>query len=257
MPMHRIVVTGAASGIGLALADRLLAAGNEVIGIDRDPCPERIVTALRADLRDSDAVRTLADTVPGPLHGIANVAGVPGTAPPETVLAVNLVGARVLTECLLPKLVEGSAVVNVASVAAHRNTVDEGALTELLKAGHAADIAAWLTRHPLSGSAAYDTSKAAMVRWTSELAAQLLRRRLRAVSISPGPVDTPILPDFRATMGADRLDASAGLVGRHGTADEVAAVAAFLLSSDASWVNGIDIPVEGGLFAARTHFSQS
>lgn len=253
MSGHRIVVTGAASGIGLALAERLVTAGFQVVGIDRGECPEWIVDAHRIDLGDTDAVRTAANSVEGPLHGIANVAGVPGSAPAETVLAVNLVGARVLTEALLPKVVEGGAVVNVASVAAHRNTLDQTALAELLKVDHIADIAGWLTHHPLTGPEAYDTSKAAMLQWTGELAARLLARHVRAVSVSPGPVDTPILADFRATMGADRLDRSAALVGRHGKADEVAAVAAFLLGPDASWVNGIDIPVEGGLFAARQH----
>lgn len=253
MSAQRIVVTGAASGIGLALADRLLAAGFDVVGIDRDPCPERITASFQVDLSDTDSVRSAANSIEGPLHGVANVAGVPGSMPAEIVLAVNLLGARVLTEALLPKLVAGGVVVNVASVAAHRNTLDPTALAELLKIDHAADVAAWLIRNPLSGPEAYDSSKAAMVQWTGELAAHLLARRVRAVSVSPGPVDTPILEDFRATMGAERLDQSAALVGRHGTADEVAAVAAFLLGPDASWVNGIDIPVEGGLFAARKH----
>lgn len=255
MAPRRIVVTGAASGIGLALARRLLAAGNAVIGLDRAPCPPEITTAVRVDLADADAVRAAASGVTGPLHGIANVAGVPGTAPAPTVLGVNILGARVLTETLLPRLEEGGAVVNVASVAAHRNTLDATALAELLEAEHSADLTAWLTRHPLSGPEAYDTSKAAMVSWTGELAARLLARRVRAVSVSPGPIDTPILGDFRATMGADRLEQSAALVGRHGTADEVAGVVAFLLGPDASWVNGIDVLVEGGLYAARKHLT--
>src|SRR5690606_20556409 len=99
-----IVVTGAASGIGLALADRLLAAGDAVIGLDRSPCPDRITTSVQVDLGDADAVRAAVASLDGPVHGIANVAGVPGTAPPEVVLAVNLLGARVLTEALLPRL---------------------------------------------------------------------------------------------------------------------------------------------------------
>jgi len=253
MAGRRIVVTGAASGIGLALADRLLAAGDHVIGLDRAPCPDRITTSLQVDLGDAEAVRAAVSSLDGPVDGIANVAGVPGTAPPETVLSVNLLGARLLTEALLPRLPEGAAVVNVASVAAHRNTVPPEALEELIDAGSAAAIGAWLARHPLPGPAAYDTSKAALVMWTQQLAARLLSRRVRAVSVSPGPVQTPILDDFRATMGADRFDGAVALLGRHGTPDEIAAVIAFVLGPDASWLNGIDIPVEGGLYAARRH----
>lgn len=253
MTGRRIVVTGAASGIGLALADRLLAAGDAVIGLDRSPCPDRITTSVQVDLGDPDAVRAAVASLDGPVHGIANVAGVPGTAPPEVVLAVNLLGARVLTEALLPRLPEGAAVVNVASVAAHRNTVAPEALDELVGVEDAAGIRAWLTRHPLDGPAAYDTSKAAMLAWTERLAVRLLPRRARAVSVSPGPVDTPILDDFRTTMGADRFDGAVALVGRHGTAGEIAAVVEFVLGPDASWLNGVDVPVEGGLYAARKH----
>ncbi|MFI5613679.1 SDR family oxidoreductase [Amycolatopsis sp. NPDC051903] len=253
---RRILVTGAASGVGLALAQQLIGEGVEVLGVDRAEIPAPVARALRVDLTDFAAVREAAATVTGPLAGLANVAGVPGTAPASTVLAVNVVGTRLLTEALLPRLAEGGAVVTVASIAAHRNTLPAEALDRLCTVDSHDELAAWLAEHPLTDAAAYDTSKAALVAWSARLAARLLPRA-RAVSVSPGPVRTPILADFRASMGADSIDRAGALVGRHAEPGEVAAVARFLLNPAASWVNGVDLPVEGGLGAARAHLSST
>jgi NAD(P)-dependent dehydrogenase (short-subunit alcohol dehydrogenase family) len=64
-------------------------------------------------------------------------------------------------------------------------------------------------------------------------------------------VDTPILPDFRASMGDAAIDAATAEAGRLADPDDIAPVIAFLLSPDAGWVNGIDLRVDGGLVGAR------
>ena len=166
-------------------------------------------------------------------------------------LAVNLLAPRRLITGVLPRMRPGGAVVTVASVAAHRSVVPPAGITALLAARTFGDIDAWLGEYPLTGSQAYDTSKHALVRWTQLLAAELLSSGIRALSVSPGPVETGILADFAATMGQAAIDRSAATVGRHARPGEIAAVISFALSDAASWVNGIDIPVEGGLFAAR------
>ena len=169
MAGRTIAVTGAASGIGLALVQRLLAEGEQVVAIDRAACPAPVTRTVIADLTDPVGLRAALATVHRQLHGLANVAGVPGTAPARTVLEVNVLGARLVTEALRPLLTAGSSVVNVASVAARRDTLGEPALTELLAAQDAGELEAWLARYPLSGAQAYDTSKAALVAWTKRL----------------------------------------------------------------------------------------
>lgn len=242
-----VVVTGAASGIGAALMETLRDQGRDVIGLDQT-AGDGILTC---DLSDPASIKQAVEQLPDRLGGLANVAGVPGTAPPETVLRVNVLGPKLLTDALSPLLTETSAVVNLASVAAHRNTQPPEAVEALIAASTPADLAAWVTSHSLDGPAAYDTSKRVIVDWTLRLAAGLLGSRVRALSVSPGPVETSILDDFTTSMGQDSMDRSIATVGRHGRPAEIASVVGFALSPEASWLNGIDIPVEGGLTAAR------
>jgi NAD(P)-dependent dehydrogenase (short-subunit alcohol dehydrogenase family) len=243
------LVTGAASGIGAALVGLLLDDGWGVLALDRAPIPARPgVRTLTCDLADPAQIVDVVARVRGEVSAIAHVAGVPGTAPAPAVLAVNVLAPRLLIEPLLGAV---DAVVTVASVAQHRSPEPDDVLDELLACDDAADLDAWLARHPHDGAAAYDTSKKALVRWTRLTAGRHVGGT-RLNSVSPGPVETPILGDFRTSMGEADIDRAAAAVGRHGRPEEVAAAIAFLLGPSASWVRGVDLPVEGGLLAART-----
>lgn len=246
----RYLVTGAGSGIGREVTRLLLAAGHTVVGLDRGDVPDGC-EPLRCDLTHADAVARAAAAVRdgGPLHGVANVAGVPGTAAPDVVLTVNFLAARALTEALVDHVAPDGAVVEVASLAARRPTVDEGAARRLFAAPDA-DVLAHAQDAGLDGSVAYDLSKRLLVLYATALAARRARTGPRVCSVSPGPIETPILGDFRTSMG-ETVEMSAAAVGRHGRAEEVAAAVVFLLSPAASWVNGVDLTVDGGLIAMR------
>jgi NAD(P)-dependent dehydrogenase (short-subunit alcohol dehydrogenase family) len=248
MSDRSVLVTGAASGIGAALVGLLPDAGWRVLALDRAPVPAGPgVEPIACDLTDPAQVAAVVARVRGEVSAVAHVAGVPGTAPAPTVLAVNVLAARRLIEPLLGEL---GSVVTVASVAQYRSPEPDDVLDELLACDDAADLDAWLARHPHTGPAAYDTSKKALVRWTRLTAGRHVGGT-RLNSVSPGPVETPILGDFRTSMGEADIDRAAAAVGRHGRPHEVAAAVAFLLGPAASWVRGVDLPVEGGLLAAR------
>lgn len=243
--MPEIAVTGSASGIGLAVADALRADGVSVIGLDISDGAE-----LHCDLADAGSVDAALAALPPGLDGLVNCAGVPGTHPPERVLAVNLLGPRRLASGLADRLVRGSAVVDVASVAALRSTRTAEDVATVLGAGDE-EAQRWLGATGMDGSQTYDFSKQALVALTLHRAGAWLPRGVRSVSVSPGPTVTPILDDFEATMGADRMAAAERLVGRHGEPEDIAPLVCFLLSGAARWVNGVDIRADGGVIATR------
>ena len=236
-----VLVTGAASGIGAALLT-MLPPGS--ITLDRTPLPGGIV----CDLADANAIAGAAGSITRPLTGIAHVAGLPGTCDAATILAVNTLAPITLTAALLPRLVAGASIVAVSSVTALRCDWSDDALDALIDAPRSAALALVAD---LPGVRAYEVSKAALNRWARRLAVELHPRSVRVTTVSPGPVETPILRDFKASIGVERLAAAAAMTGRHGRPNEIASIIAFLLSDASAWVNGTDIRVDGGYYAIR------
>jgi NAD(P)-dependent dehydrogenase (short-subunit alcohol dehydrogenase family) len=236
-----VVVTGSASGIGAALCAMLPCT---IVGIDRADGPGQI----GCNLADPDAIGATAMTVPGPITGIAHVAGLPGTHDAATIYAVNTLAPMALTDHLLPRLGEGGSIVAVSSITALRcdwSAADLDALLALPRAEALTRVA------DMEGARAYELSKAAVNRWVVKLAASLIPRGIRVNTVSPGPVQTPILVDFKTSIGEARMAAAEAMVGRHGEPEEIAVAIAFLLGRDAGWINGTDIKVDGGYHAVR------
>jgi len=225
------IVTGAASGIGLATAERLADEGATVVrvdiakdGLDRD--------AIAGDVSDpSFASLLVAQTVErhGRLDVLANVAGILRTANThehsiqtwDQVLGVNLTGTFLCCRAAIPELLKSRGnIVNVSSTAA-------------------------LAGHPWA--AAYAASKGGVLALTRTIAVEYGRKGLRCNAVCPGSIDTPITKDFAFPEGADMdlvrriiaLDKARG-------PETVAAAIAFLASDDAAHVNGEDVRVDGG-----------
>ncbi|MGD1953692.1 MAG: SDR family oxidoreductase [Sphingomonadales bacterium] len=239
------VITGSASGIGAALYEQLRRQHWHAIGVDRKRGPG---VDLACDLADESAIGDLAESLPAPIHGLAHVAGVPGTAKTSAILSVNTLAPVALTKCLLPKLAEGASIIAVSSVTALRCALAVPALDKLLSLARPNLLAA---HEGMDGKAAYEQSKALVNRWVVHTATALSKRHIRVNTLSPGPVETPLLADFEKSIGEDRIAAAKELTGRHGEPEDIAAVAAFLLSDAAGWVNGTDIRVDGGYHAFR------
>jgi NAD(P)-dependent dehydrogenase (short-subunit alcohol dehydrogenase family) len=242
-----IVVTGSASGIGFETARLCTAMGATVLGVDVTKKFDHVEEFYRADLSDARTIDALIDVLPSGIDGIANIAGLPPTAPAEKVLKVNLFGLKRLTLGLLPKLNDGASIVNLASLAGF----GWPQAVEAIRASESADmddLAGFMQRHAITnaGGRSYFFSKEALIAWTQQNRWTWRDRGIRMNSVSPGPVDTPILGDFIETLGA-RAEEDMRVMDRPGRADDIAPVVAFLLSDMTTWIRGTNIPVDGGM----------
>jgi NAD(P)-dependent dehydrogenase (short-subunit alcohol dehydrogenase family) len=253
---RRVVVTGGARGVGAALLEVLAeldAAHVTVIDLNAPSGPHEKFVAT--DLGDEAAVRAAVGAVEGPVHALFNNAGVADTSPPRTVIAVNYLALRTLTEGLLDDMPESSAIVNTASMAGNLwkkrvEQIDELLSLDLAE-GWTPSLEWFEEESPNLEQGPYNFSKEIVERYTLRLARPLIRRGLRINSVCPGPIDTPLLRDFRATSGDQINDwMIREMAGRAVSAREVASVLAFLGSPGASYINGSNVDIDGGFAAA-------
>lgn len=242
-----IIVTGCASGIGLETCRMVHQLGGTVLGVDRNKATEHVDQFFQADLSDPVSIGQLVHALPDGANGLANIAGLPPTAPAERVVKVNLVGLKALTSALIPKLADGAAIVNLASLAGFGWAQQ----VESIKASESLDfagVADFVKRHDAGddGGRSYFFSKEALIAWTLKNRWTWRERGIRMNAVSPGPVETPILKDFLETLGA-RAEEDMKVMDRPGRPTDIAPVVAFLLSDHSAWIRGTNIPVDGGM----------
>ncbi len=245
MPERTIVITGGSSGIGAAIVTAFEQAGDHVIVLDRNPRPDgREVVAL--DLAVPESIDGAVANLPSQIDVLVNAAGVSGLAPEPVVMAVNFYGLRQLTEALSSRMPEGSAIVNIASTSGWHWRDHLTDLARVLAARSDDEKAAVVDELIPDGYTAYARSKEAVIVW-SAVASQEYLGRIRVNSVSPGPIETPLLAEFYQAMGSAELDPlTARSGGRNGRPEEIAEVVTWLASPLASWVNGTDVPVDHG-----------
>jgi NAD(P)-dependent dehydrogenase (short-subunit alcohol dehydrogenase family) len=250
-----VLVTGAASGIGLATVQRCLAEDARVVGTDRSAAPALAAGDATARYRFTRCDVTREDEVEasvafavaefGRLDGVVNAAGIAGGGPVhlldavsgwDPVLEVNLKGTFLVVkqsvkQMLVQEPVDGErgSVVTIASVEGLEGT---------------------------AGGSAYNASKGGVVLLTRNVAIDYGRQGIRANAICPGFIDTPM---FRDVLTMPVMEAvrehirEEHKLRRFGQPEEIASVACFLLSRDASFVSGQAIAVDGGYTAGRDH----
>ena len=243
-----IVVTGCGSGIGSDFAKLARLQGACVIGVDRNDPMLTLDGFVKIDLGDPAAIDAAMAQLPAHIDALANIAGVPGTAPAGLVGQVNYLGLRHFTQRVMERMGEGGSVVNIASILgaewpARLEPHRELGATTSFEAG-----AAWLAKHPVPQETCYQYFKEALIVWNTVQSQEwFLKTGVRMNCVAPGPVFTPILGDFVTMLGADRVQADAHRMARPAFPDEVASVIAWLCSDAARWVSGVNIPVDGGL----------
>jgi NAD(P)-dependent dehydrogenase (short-subunit alcohol dehydrogenase family) len=247
LPQRVALITGAAKGIGAAIADLLAQQGKHVLIGDIDETQAAAKAAaltsagatassLRIDVGDPASITAAFDIIDrrcGRCDIVVNNAGIAKTFPfvdfPldswQAHLAINLTGALLCAQHGARRMMRSrwGRIINIASVAGMR----------------AVGV----------GRTGYGTSKAAVIGLTRQMAVELAEHGITANAVAPGPVDTPMTrvlhsPEFRQSY-TDAIP-----MNRYGTPEEIAAAVAYLASDGAAYVTGIVIPVDGGFLAS-------
>ena len=247
-----ILITGVASGIGARTAELAGQLGADVIGVDVHEPAVAAGSFVKADISSKAGVDDLIARLPQRIDALCNVAVLSGNTGAASTLAVNFFGLRALSEGLAPRLREGGAIVNVASIAGYGWRANLNRAASMVAIEGFPDVADVVCTHAVRNEEGYPVSKELLLLWTFRAAHQDLfkRRGIRVNAVSPGPVETPILKQFRTVLGDARVDSDIARVGRAGTSGDIAPVVLFLCSDGARWINGANVPVDGGLEAS-------
>lgn len=236
------VVTGGASGMGLAVAEGLLAEGARVTLVDQNAAALRDVLAklgtdrARGAVADVTSEQQIGEAINGveAAHGrldiVCNAAGIVGRGTVEEtdaalwnrIVGIDLASIHLTVRAAIPamKRTGSGSIVNIASVAGLRGTA--------------------------SVNVAYAAAKGGVIALTQQLAADLAPYRIRVNAVSPGFVTTPMNQDMRSA-GLDRLWVGRIPLRRYARPEELANVILFLASEQASYVTGTNLVADGGL----------
>ena len=237
--MRLALVTGGQGGIGRAIVARLIASGYRVVSADVTVTAEQQgpdagrpgVVLQHLDVTSTESVRAaMAVIAPlGPFAALVNCAGILRTFAADRcddiaarlLFDVNILGAARVTSAALPQMADGSAIVNISSIAPRLNDQAETAL--------------------------YGATKAGLEAYTRHTSHALGARRIRVNGVAPGIIDVDMSEAMRKVAYSETSPLRRCPAGRMGTAEEIAECVEFLLSERAGYVNGTTLIVDGGI----------
>lgn len=244
------VVTGAASGIGLATVKLLLEEGAEVYAMDLADVSIGNTLALTCDLSDKDSIDTAFEKVPDHIDCFFGVAGVSGAISNyHKTFTVNYIANKYITETYLKnRMSKGGSICYVTSTAGSywdKYSKEFQLFTRAKTWEEMINVLEYQSKEDAVGIMAYPFSKRAMNHYMANLSVELAEKGIRVNALLPGATDTGMKREFEVEAGGyDKLVANSGMAKRLADPDEIAKPLLFLNSDMASYISGTCLYVD-------------
>ena len=246
----KVVITGAATGMGAAAAQLLVDVGAEVHALDIADIKVPVAQAIKTDMKNKASIDAAVTKLPSEIHALFNCAGVPH--PPfsafDTVM-INFVGLRHLTDTLMPRVRQGGGIASISSTAgmAWKSNLERVREFLTLESFDAAEI--WLKDAPALNADPYGFSKQCLIVYTMSLAGELAKRDVRINCISPSPTASPFMEQLTKQVPEEAVKPFTPSNGRFAEPLEMGRALVLLNSQLAGFVSGLNMPVDFGYCA--------
>lgn len=245
----RSLVVGCFSGMGESTAKIVQQLGGEVHGVDYKEPDYKLGDFTSCDLRDEGQIESLLSSLEGPFDSVFYCAGLPPTHPALDVMRVNFAATRMVVEGVQPKMNRGGAIAIISSTGGLGFINHMPQIFELLSTDGFEGAVAWCQQNADTVADGYVFSKEVIIVYTMKRALEVVDAGVRVNCISPGPTQTPMMPDFESMSGPELLKKFEGPMDRKAYPDEMGWPLAFLNSEAASFVNGFNMVIDGGFLA--------
>ena len=243
-----VVVTGAASGMGKAVAKFSMEQGARVIGLDIRKISLPLNQGLSIDLCDETAIDRAVQQIDEPIDMLFNIAGVSLQPPPAVVLKINFFGHRSFTEQLLPRMNNGARVLSMASVAGYEWQQNLDRVKACLALSSFDQVEGFCAEWKVDPTFSYKLSKECLIAWNQQMATRYPDNSICFNTVSPGPVDTQLWREAHAASGK-RGEKFVALSPRIPEPPEIANLFVMLCRDELTWFNGANLAIDGGLAA--------